>query len=80
MNVDRQTLAELASRLQSASGRAAHTRDQLAGLRPTGSTSADAAWLRTMADLASIDAEITIMRRMLNVLWLRAVHAGQPAR
>jgi hypothetical protein len=69
MNIDRRTLAELATRLKVTSDAAAQTGHHLASMHAIGDPSADAA----RRSVISINNEIAIMQRILNVLWLRSM-------
>ena len=73
MTIDRQTLAELATRLKNTSDTVHKTTHHLAAVPSTGNPSTDAAWAGTMEGMVSINNEIAVMQRILNVLWLRSV-------
>jgi hypothetical protein len=68
MNIDRQTLAELAARLKHTSDAAVRSCDHLATL-----DSRDAVVAGTVQAITSLNKEIAVMQRILNFMWLRSV-------
>lgn len=72
MHIDRQALAELARRLKTTSTTALLTRAQLAAIDAAGDPTTEAALAGSVAAVTSINEEIEIMRRILNMMWLRS--------
>lgn len=72
MTVERTILSELASRLKKASDAAETASGELAKLQ-AGNGSMDPRVVETMQRVQSLNAEIAVMRRILNVSWLFAM-------
>lgn len=68
MKIDRQALAELATRLKLTSDAAVRTSHRLATLN-----SPDAVVAGTVEAITSLNRELAVMQRILNHMWLRSV-------
>lgn len=69
MPIDRKTLRELANRLKMTSDSVDRTSNRLAAIGSTQNPPTDPAWAGAIESMKSINNDIAVMQRIVNVLW-----------